>query len=117
MDKLNGYEDHAATFVRCRSEGIDGVGATSVRHWVRSLPTNATVPDIGCGIGDPISKALGLNVYGIDASPSMVKSSGRTSQIFPSPVKRQKIPHFSIGSSMPSLPGDWCSFCRKRHRK
>lgn len=76
MDKSNGYENHATTFIRCRSTGINGVGAPSVRHWARSLPANATVLDIGCGIGDPISKALvdeGLNVYGIDASPSMVE--------------------------------------------
>ncbi|SKC14099.1 class I SAM-dependent methyltransferase [Dyadobacter psychrophilus] len=76
MDKSNGYENHATTFIRCRSKGINGVGAPSVRHWARSLPANATVLDIGCGIGDPISKALvdeGLNVYGIDASPSMVE--------------------------------------------
>ncbi|MCF0049285.1 methyltransferase domain-containing protein [Dyadobacter sp. LJ53] len=76
MDKSNGYEDYAATFIRCRSKGIDGIGATSVRSWARSLLPNATVLDIGCGIGLPISKALvdkGLTVYGIDASPSMVQ--------------------------------------------
>jgi 2-polyprenyl-3-methyl-5-hydroxy-6-metoxy-1,4-benzoquinol methylase len=76
MDKSNGYEDNAATFIRCRSKGIDGIGAPSVRHWARSLPLNATVLDIGCGVGLPISKALvdeGLTVYGIDASPSMVQ--------------------------------------------
>lgn len=76
MDKSNGYEDYAATFIRCRSKGIDGIGATSVRSWARSLPPNAAVLDIGCGIGLPISKALvdeGLIVYGVDASPSMVQ--------------------------------------------
>ncbi|MCE6988624.1 bifunctional 2-polyprenyl-6-hydroxyphenol methylase/3-demethylubiquinol 3-O-methyltransferase UbiG [Dyadobacter sp. CY323] len=76
MDKSNGYEANAATFIRCRSKGIDGVGASSVRHWARSLPPNATVLDVGCGAGDPISRALideGLIVYGIDASPSMVQ--------------------------------------------
>lgn len=76
MDKSNGYETRAATFIRCRSKGNNGVGAPSVRHWARSLLPNATVLDVGCGIGDPISKALideGLTVYGIDASPSMVQ--------------------------------------------
>lgn len=76
MDKSNGYEANAATFIRCRSKGIGGVGAASVRHWARSLPLHATVLDVGCGGGDPISKALmdeGLTVYGIDASPSMVQ--------------------------------------------
>ncbi|WP_342084777.1 class I SAM-dependent methyltransferase [Dyadobacter sp. OTU695] len=76
MDKSNGYETHATTFIRCRSKGIDGVGAPSVRHWARALPPNATVLDVGCGTGLPISKTLideGLTVYGIDASPSMVQ--------------------------------------------
>jgi len=76
MDKSNGYEHHSATFIRCRSKGINGVGASSVRQWARLLPPNATVLDVGCGAGDPISKALideGLTVYGIDASPSMVE--------------------------------------------
>jgi 2-polyprenyl-3-methyl-5-hydroxy-6-metoxy-1,4-benzoquinol methylase len=77
MDKSNGYEPHATTFIRCRSKGIDGVGAASVRRWARSLPPNTTVLDVGCGAGDPISKALmdeGLTIYGIDASPSMVQT-------------------------------------------
>jgi len=76
MDKSNGYETHATTFIRCRSKGVDGVGAASVRLWARSLPPNATVLDVGCGTGDPISKALadeGLTVYGIDPSSSMVQ--------------------------------------------
>ncbi|WP_439558415.1 class I SAM-dependent methyltransferase [Dyadobacter sp.] len=76
MDKSNGYESHASTFIRCRSKGINGIGAQSVRKWARSLPSNATVLDVGCGTGDPISQTLideGLTVYGIDASPSMVE--------------------------------------------
>lgn len=76
MDKSNGYEDNAAAFIRCRDKGIDGIGAASVRSWAKSLPVNATVLDIGCGTGLPISKALadeGLTVCGIDASPSMIQ--------------------------------------------
>ena len=76
MDKSNGYQDNAETFIRCRSKGIDGVGAAAVRQWARSLPPNAIVLDVGCGVGDPISRALvdeGLTIYGIDASPSMVQ--------------------------------------------
>lgn len=75
MDKSNGYEANAATFIRCRSTGADGIGVVSVRKWARSLPPGATVLDIGCGTGNPISMTLkeeGLTVYGIDASPSMV---------------------------------------------
>ncbi|WP_353722315.1 class I SAM-dependent methyltransferase [Dyadobacter sp. 676] len=77
MDKSNGYENNTATFIRCRSKGVDGVGAASVRLWARSLPLHATVLDVGCGAGDPITKTLvdeGLTVYGVDASPSMVRA-------------------------------------------
>lgn len=76
MDKSNGYEANAATFIRCRSTGSNGVGAASVRQWARSLPPSATVLDVGCGVGDPISRVLvdeGLTIYGIDASPSMIQ--------------------------------------------
>lgn len=77
MDKTNGYEDNATTFIRCRSKGVDGIGAPSVRYCAKSLPPNAVVLDVGCGIGLPISNALvdeGLTVYGIDASPTMVQT-------------------------------------------
>jgi 2-polyprenyl-3-methyl-5-hydroxy-6-metoxy-1,4-benzoquinol methylase len=49
------------------------VGA--VRDWARTLPPGATVLDVGCGSGLPITKVLvtaGLNVYAIDAAPSFV---------------------------------------------
>jgi cyclopropane fatty-acyl-phospholipid synthase-like methyltransferase len=39
------------------------------------LPGGATVLDLGCGTGVPISQALierGFHVYGVDASPTMV---------------------------------------------
>lgn len=77
MDKSNGYERNAAAFIRSRSKGTGGVGALTARQWARSLPVHATVLDVGCGTGDPISKALvdeGLEVYGIDASPHMVQA-------------------------------------------
>lgn len=108
MDKSNGYEDNAETFIRCRSKGVNGVGAPSVRHWARSLPPNATVLDVGCGAGIPISRALvdeGLIVYGIDASPSMVQIF---KQNFPnSPVACEAVEDstFFNRHSMLSLPG------------
>jgi 2-polyprenyl-3-methyl-5-hydroxy-6-metoxy-1,4-benzoquinol methylase len=39
------------------------------------LPAGATILDLGCGTGLPISQALierGFNVYGVDASPTIV---------------------------------------------
>jgi SAM-dependent methyltransferase len=41
------------------------------------LPPGATILDLGCGTGRPVTKILideGMNAYGIDASPTMVKN-------------------------------------------
>jgi len=46
-----------------------------VSDWSRALPPAATVLDLGCGTGVPISQALierGFRVYGVDASPKMI---------------------------------------------
>jgi cyclopropane fatty-acyl-phospholipid synthase-like methyltransferase len=51
-----------------------------VRDWARTLPPRAAVIDLGCGSGLPITKVLvseGLDVYGIDASPSLVEAFRR----------------------------------------
>ena len=45
-----------------------------VAEWSQLLPAGATVLDLGCGTGIPISLTLtarGYNVYGVDASQSM----------------------------------------------
>ena len=72
----NGYERIAAEFLAGRgSAASDGIGARHVRSWARSLPSAATVLDLGCGSGFPITKVLvdeGLTVYGVDASPTLV---------------------------------------------
>jgi SAM-dependent methyltransferase len=77
MDKSNGYEAVAPAFIKYRGQTIDGIGASKVRNWCRTLPSNSTVLDIGCGTGIPISKVLmdeGITVYGVDASPTMVEA-------------------------------------------
>lgn len=80
-DRSNGYEGVAADFLAGRgSAPSTAVGAREVRRWARALPHTATVLDLGCGSGLPITRALvdeGLNVYGVDASPSMVKAFQR----------------------------------------
>jgi cyclopropane fatty-acyl-phospholipid synthase-like methyltransferase len=46
-----------------------------VADWSRMLLRGATVLDLGCGTGVPISQSLierEFNVYGVDASPTMV---------------------------------------------
>ena len=77
MDKSNGYENIATTFIKSRGQAINGIGTSSVRNWARTLPATATVLDLGCGTGIPISKVLideGVTVYGVDASPTLVRT-------------------------------------------
>jgi 2-polyprenyl-3-methyl-5-hydroxy-6-metoxy-1,4-benzoquinol methylase len=77
MDKSNGYERIATFFIKARGQGANGIGASSVRHWVNTLTPDAAVLDLGCGTGIPITKILidaGMNVYGIDASPTLVEA-------------------------------------------
>src|SRR5436190_7357511 len=77
MDKSNGYEQIATIFLKGRGQAVNGIGKLHVRNWARTLPANSTVLDLGCGTGIPISKVLideGMTVYGIDASPTLVKA-------------------------------------------
>ena len=77
-DPSNGYEGVAAEFLAGRGRAPStAIGASAVRDWARTLPHGAAVVDLGCGSGLPITKVLvgeGLNVYGIDASPSLVEA-------------------------------------------
>lgn len=73
-DKSNGYESHASDFLTTRSKTV---GVASVRRWVQSLQPSATVLDIGCGGGYPITNVLideGMLVYAMDASRTLVKT-------------------------------------------
>lgn len=72
-DRTNGYEDVSGEFISGRTRS--SVGAATVRQWAKALPPGGDVLDLGCGSGAPISQTLadeGLNVYGVDASPSMI---------------------------------------------
>ncbi len=94
MDNSNGYEGHAQRFLRVRGGARRGVGTTTVRQWARSLSPGATVLDLGCGTGLPLSQVLleeGLRVYGLDASPTLVHAFR---QNFPaSPVSCEAVEH------------------------
>lgn len=72
-DRSNGYEAAASEHRARRHDS--SIGVATVRAWAQSLRPNAAVLDLGCGDGVPISHALisdGFQVYGVDASPSMV---------------------------------------------
>jgi SAM-dependent methyltransferase len=71
-DPSNGYEEIAERFMLSRNVLI---GAATVREWSKRLPRGASVLDLGCGHGIPISQALlqeGFVLYGVDASPKMI---------------------------------------------
>src|SRR5687768_3167678 len=79
-DKSNGYEAIAEAFTRARRPSI---GPTIVRKWAKGLEHGASVLDIGCGSGVPISETLvqeGLTVYGVDASETL---AGKFRKRFP----------------------------------
>ena len=80
-DRSNGYEGVAAEFLGGRGRAPStAIGAREVRDWARGLPLGAAVIDVGCGSGLPITKVLideGLDVYAIDASPTLVEAFRR----------------------------------------
>lgn len=70
-DHSAGWNAMAAEFIVRRNPVI---GVATVRKWAASLPAGASVLDLGCGHGVPISAALagdGFAVYGVDASPDL----------------------------------------------
>mgnify|MGYP001823734355 CR=1 FL=1 len=72
-DPSNGYEAIAADFAALRSAST--IGVTTVRDWARNLEPGASILDVGCGTGLPISAALvgdGFEVFAIDAAPTLV---------------------------------------------
>ncbi|HSR50331.1 MAG TPA: class I SAM-dependent methyltransferase [Acidobacteriota bacterium] len=74
-DRANGYETFASEFMARRKQSR--IGVATVRRWAKTLPRGATVLDLGCGCGMPISGALledGFQVYGVDASPSLIQA-------------------------------------------
>lgn len=81
IDASNGYERVAAEFLAGRGRAPPtAVGVRHVGEWARALPRGAAVIDLGCGPGIPITRALldaGLEVYAVDASPSLVAAFRR----------------------------------------
>lgn len=81
MDRSNGYEGVAAEFLAGRGSGRGaGVGVNAVRKWARTLPRGASVIDLGCGPGLPLTEVLvaeGLSVFALDAAPSFVEAFRR----------------------------------------
>ncbi|WP_348652947.1 class I SAM-dependent methyltransferase [Polyangium sp. y55x31] len=84
-DASNGWEAVAGKLIAHREQSHIGVAV--VRTWAQHLPKGASILDLGCGSGVPISEALmndGFRVYGIDASPTLVAAF------------RSRFPHASV---------------------
>jgi SAM-dependent methyltransferase len=75
-DPSNGYERVAAEFLDGRGRAPPtAIGTGRVRDWALTLRHGASILDLGCGTGLPITKVLvdaGLDVFAIDAAPSLV---------------------------------------------
>ncbi len=72
MDSSHGYEAAAEAYISRRDPTL---GVSIVKEWASALPSRATVLDLGCGPGLPLTAALvemGHDVYGVDASARMV---------------------------------------------
>lgn len=70
-DPSNGYDNISNLYRQQRGN----IGATTVSTWAKSFAPGATVMDVGCGTGVPVTKILleaGLHVFAIDASPNMI---------------------------------------------
>ena len=71
-DRSNGYEAVAGAFMAGRSASI---GCGTVREWARDFSSGATLLDLGCGHGRPVTQILvdeGFTVYAVDASASLI---------------------------------------------
>ena len=73
MDAAAAYEANARAFIR----GRDGspIGARVVEQWARTFSKGATVIEMACGGGYPITTVLdaaGLQLWAVDASPTLV---------------------------------------------
>ncbi|MEX2506734.1 MAG: class I SAM-dependent methyltransferase [Pseudohongiellaceae bacterium] len=76
-DLSNGWEAIASKFI---SIGSWDIGAATVEGWSKFLQPGQTVLDVGCGFGGPYTQGLvdkGFNVYGIDASETLIQEYQR----------------------------------------
>jgi SAM-dependent methyltransferase len=74
MDSAKAYEANAHEYLR----GRDGssIGSVVVDQWTRTLRKGATVIELACGGGFPITRVLeaaGLQLWAVDSSPTLVE--------------------------------------------
>jgi SAM-dependent methyltransferase len=74
-DRSRGWDAVALALIAGRQESR--IGAEVIRAWSRTLPRNASVLDLGCGSGVPVTEVLveaGCRVWGVDASPRLISA-------------------------------------------
>jgi SAM-dependent methyltransferase len=80
IDRSNGYESIAAEWLALRGNSKTRsytIGVKEVRKWAKTLPSDSSVIDVGCGPGIPLTAVLveeKLQVFGVDAAPSFVEA-------------------------------------------
>lgn len=73
MDSAKAYEDHAHEFLRGRD--TSPIGTRVLNQWARTLRRGATLIELACGGGYPITRVLnaaGLQLWALDSSPTLV---------------------------------------------
>lgn len=73
MDSAEAYEVRAHEFLRGRDASL--IGTQVVEQWSRSLRRGATVMELACGGGYPVSRVLdaaGHQLWAVDSSPTLV---------------------------------------------
>ncbi len=73
MDSADAYESRASEFLSVRDKSC--IGSIVVDRWARNFRSGATVIELGCGGGYPITRILrsaGLRLWAVDSSPILV---------------------------------------------
>ena len=73
MDSASAYEARAHEFLRGRDKSP--IGTHIVDQWSRTLRRGATVIELACGGGYPVTRVLssaGLQLWAVDSSPTLV---------------------------------------------
>jgi len=74
-DVARAYETNALAYMHVREKSA--VGAKVIGQWAQNLSKNASVIELACGGGYPITRVLnnaGLKLWTVDASPTLVKT-------------------------------------------
>lgn len=94
-DAPEAYEANAQKYLSAREQS--NTGSKEVANWCGTLRENATIIDLACGGGYPITSALkrsGLRIWAVDSSPTLVKVfQSRFPQI---PVQCTKVQDFDF---------------------